>query len=73
MLSRIVKRSVFVGTHKTSITLEEDFWVSFREIARLEGRATRDIMLELRDGRVRTNLSSSVRLYVLNYYKGRAS
>ena len=68
MESPVVKRSIVIAGRKTSVSLEDDFWKAFREIA-----AARDLMLTELVGSIdagRTgNLSSAVRLFVLNHYR----
>ena len=64
----IKKRSVVIAGRKTSIALEDDFWRAFREIA--SARALK--LTELINGIAAAhpdNLSSAVRLFVLNHYR----
>ena len=64
MTSAIVKRSIAVGGHKTSISLEDEFWDGLREIAE-ERRMTMAQLVESVDrGRRNANLSSAVRVFV---------
>lgn len=66
--SPVVKRSVVIGHHKTSVSLEEDFWKELKEIARYR-RITLSKLVETIDTeREHGNLSSALRLYVLNHY-----
>jgi predicted DNA-binding ribbon-helix-helix protein len=73
MASTIVKRSVLVRGHKTSVSLEEPFWNGLKEIA-----ASRRLPLSAVLQRVDTerhdnsNLSSAVRLFVLDHYRDQA-
>ena len=65
MKSSIVKRSVMIHHHKTSVSLEESFWSGLKEIAHSE-RVTMSEMLAKIDGtRDHGNLSSAIRLFVL--------
>jgi predicted DNA-binding ribbon-helix-helix protein len=72
--SSVRKRSIRLDTHKTSITLEDPFWDSLKEIAAAQGtsleRLVAAIDSERRKG-LHANLSSAIRLFVLEYYKQR--
>jgi predicted DNA-binding ribbon-helix-helix protein len=66
MKSLVVKRSVMINRHKTSVSLEDPFWSGLKEIAHSE-RATMSELLAKIDGtRERGNLSSAIRLFVLD-------
>lgn len=72
MTSPVIKRSIVVAGHKTSVSLEDAFWQGLKEIAHRR-RATvsdvvADIDLQRRDG----NLSSTIRLFVLDHYRTRS-
>jgi predicted DNA-binding ribbon-helix-helix protein len=71
--SLLVKRSVKVGK-KTSLSLEDAFWNALKEIAAAQGTSVRHLIAtidsERRKGH-RTNLSSAVRLFVLDCYRSR--
>jgi predicted DNA-binding ribbon-helix-helix protein len=68
--SLVVKRSIDIGGHKTSISLEDAFWGSLKEIA-LERRVTLSQLLASINANRRqfANLSSATRLFVLEFYK----
>jgi predicted DNA-binding ribbon-helix-helix protein len=59
--------------HKTSISWEDGFWRSLREIARQQKRSVSKLVNEIDAGRAScTNLSSAIRLYILTHYLTRA-
>lgn len=60
-----VKRSVTVAGHRTSLSLEPEFWQALRDIARRDGRTLSGLIAEIDDRRGRRNLSSAVRVFVL--------
>jgi predicted DNA-binding ribbon-helix-helix protein len=62
--SKVVKRSVSIAGHTTSVSLEEPFWSALRVIAKTEGRSLAALITDI-DERRGTNLSSALRLYVL--------
>jgi predicted DNA-binding ribbon-helix-helix protein len=66
LFSKVVKHSVTIAGHTTSVSLEEPFWRILRAIAAEQSRAINDLVTEI-DERRGTNLSSALRLYVLNY------
>lgn len=68
----IVKRSVVVAGHKTSVSLEDAFWHALKDIARERSISLRSIVAEIDANRRGGNLSSAVRLYVLDHYRRRA-
>ena len=69
MKSPVVKRSLTLHGHKTSISLEEPFWTAIREIAALRGTPFSAVVSGIDKTRTHGNLSSAVRLHVLEYYR----
>lgn len=66
MKSPVVKRSVAIAGHKTSISLEEAFWTSVKEISSLRDMTVSELIGEIDKSREQGNLSSAVRLFVLD-------
>jgi predicted DNA-binding ribbon-helix-helix protein len=69
MKSLIIKRSVFVKNHKTSISLEDDFWQGLIEIARSRRVSVSRLLTSIDADREFANLSSAIRLFVLRFFK----
>ena len=69
MKSLIIKRSVVVGGHKTSISLEEEFWSGLKEIAQAQGASLAQTFTEINTTRQQKNLSSAIRLFVLGHIR----
>jgi predicted DNA-binding ribbon-helix-helix protein len=67
--SRIPKRSVMLVGHKTSVSLEDQFWDGLHEIAASEGVTTCALIERIDTKRTVHNLSSAIRLYVLNSFQ----
>jgi len=67
--STIAKRSVIVGGHKTSVSLEEPFWRELKSIAAERRVALGDLISKIDAERRQTNLSSALRLFVLAKYR----
>lgn len=62
---KVVKHSVTIAGHTTSISLEEPFWAALRSIAKSQNRPLAALIAEI-DERRGTNLSSALRLFVLD-------
>ena len=69
MKSTIVKRSVEINGHKTSISLEDAFWNSLQEIAHQRNETVSQLVARIDAERKAANLSSVLRLFVLAYYQ----
>ncbi|MBT8424715.1 MAG: ribbon-helix-helix domain-containing protein [Silicimonas sp.] len=66
MTGRPVKRSLTLRGHRTSVSLEDEFWQAFRRIAARKGRAINDLAAEIDAERgTETGLASAIRLFVL--------
>jgi predicted DNA-binding ribbon-helix-helix protein len=68
MKSSVVKRSISVAGHVTSISLEDEFWKSLREIAHERDETLSHLVGDIDGGR-HGNLSSAIRLFVLRHYR----
>jgi predicted DNA-binding ribbon-helix-helix protein len=64
MKSPVVKRSIVVGGHKTSVSLEEPFWSGMKEISAQRGMTLSEVVGEIDTNRQQGNLSSAIRLFV---------
>jgi len=64
--SPIVKRTVYIDGRKTQITLEDSFWTTLKEIAQTQGVTVSQLATEIEKSRKGGNLSSAVRLFVLD-------
>jgi predicted DNA-binding ribbon-helix-helix protein len=62
------KHSVTVAGHRTSVTLETAFWDSLREIATVQNKSVNCLIAEI-DGAQPENLSSALRVFILDFYK----
>ena len=72
MKSPVVKRSVIVSGHKTSVSLEEAFWSSMKDISGLRNMTLSELVGEIDSNRQQGNLSSAIRLFVLDHFRSRA-
>ena len=66
--SPVVKHSVSLDGRKTSISLEEAFWSSLKEIASERDKSLSHLIASINAKRQFANLSSALRLLVLEYY-----
>ena len=71
MKSPIVKRSLVIAGHKTSVSLEDAFWRGLKEIAAIRGLTISDTVTSLDKDRRQGNLSSAIRLFVLEHYRSK--
>ena len=69
MKSTIVKHSIVIDGHKTSISLEDAFWGSLQEIAHQRNETVYQLIARIDAERKFANLSSNLRLFVLEYYQ----
>jgi predicted DNA-binding ribbon-helix-helix protein len=72
MKSPVVKRSIVVGGHKTSVSLEEAFWNGMKEISGQRSMTLSEMVGEIDTNRHQGNLSSAIRLFVLDHFKNRS-
>jgi predicted DNA-binding ribbon-helix-helix protein len=65
--SAVVKRSVVIGGHKTSVSLEDAFWGRLKKIAAAESETLSKLVSEIDETRQNSNLSSAIRVFVLEH------
>lgn len=69
-MSRPVKRSLTLHQHRTSVTLEDEFWQAFREIAEAQDKGINQLATEIDDARdPEIGLATAIRLRVLAHYR----
>jgi predicted DNA-binding ribbon-helix-helix protein len=73
MKSPVIKRSIVIAGHKTSVSLEDAFWRGLKEIAIGRDKTVSDLVAEIDTGRPHGNLSSAIRLFVLDHYRGQTN
>src|SRR5215510_9520593 len=73
MKSPVVKRSIVIAGHKTSVSLEDAFWKGLKEIATARDMTLSDLVAAIDTERQHGNLSSAIRLFVLDFYRNRFS
>ena len=71
MKSPILKRSIVVAGHKTSVSLEDAFWTGLREIAARRAMSLSELIATIDTDRRHGNLSSAIRLFVLDFYRAK--
>ena len=75
-MTRPVKRSLTLRGHRTSVSLEEEFWQAFRDIAAERALPLNALAAEIDEARdmeseAASGLATEIRLYVLRYYRDR--
>ena len=72
MSRRPIKHSLTLRGHRTSVSLEDEFWAAFRDIAERDGRALNALAAEIDAARgVEMGLASAIRVFVLRRLQGR--
>ena len=70
MKSSVVKRSIVISGHKTSVSLEDTFWEALKEIARQRDASVPGLVSSIELEREQySNLSSAIRVFVLDWYR----
>jgi predicted DNA-binding ribbon-helix-helix protein len=69
MKSPVVKRSIVIAGHKTSVSLEDAFWKGLKEIAGGRDLTLSEMVAAIDSDRQHGNLSSAIRLFVLDFYR----
>ncbi len=72
----LIKRSLDIAGHRTSISIEPEFWAVLQRFARADGRSVRSLIAEIDAARMAVpgrNLSSAIRVYVLKRLAGDAT
>ena len=68
--SSITKRSIYISGHRTSISLEQAFWIQLKEICTDKGVSINECITQIDNRRIHKsepNLSSAIRVFILNY------
>src|SRR5271165_7219573 len=73
MKSPVVKRSIVIAGHKTSVSLEDAFWKGLKEIASGRDATLSELVASIDADRQHGNLSSALRLFVLDFYRNQLS
>jgi predicted DNA-binding ribbon-helix-helix protein len=73
MKSPVVKRSIVIAGHKTSVSLEDAFWKSLKDIAIARAVTLSDLVASIDTERRHGNLSSAIRLFVLDHYQAKSN
>ena len=69
MKSSVVKRSIVISGHKTSVSLEDAFWTDLKKIAQARQVTLSELVTKIDGTREQNNLSSAIRLFVLHHFR----
>ena len=69
MKSPVIKRSIVIAGHKTSVSLEDAFWQGLKDIAAARDMTLSELVATIDTDRRHGNLSSGIRLFVLDHYR----
>jgi predicted DNA-binding ribbon-helix-helix protein len=67
MKSPVIKRSIVIDGHKTSVSLEDAFWRDLKDIAQAKSESLSGLVGKIDETRRQGNLSSAIRLFVLEH------
>ena len=73
MKSQVIKRSIVIAGHKTSVSLEDAFWRGLKDIAHERDMTLSELVALIDTERHHGNLSSAIRLFVLDHYRSGAT
>jgi len=73
MRSQVIKRSIVIAGHNTSVSLEDAFWNALKEIADHRATTLSDMIASIDSDRRHNNLSSAIRLFVLDHFRNHAT
>lgn len=73
MKSPVIKRSIVIAGHKTSVSLEDAFWKGLKDIAGTRDMTLSELVAAIDSERRHGNLSSAIRLFVLDHYRNQQS
>ena len=71
MKSSVIKRSIVIDGHKTSVCLEDAFWTDLKKIAHDRQVTLSELVTKIDVAREQSNLSSAIRLFVLHHFQER--
>jgi predicted DNA-binding ribbon-helix-helix protein len=69
MKSSVIKRSIVLAGHKTSVSLEDAFWMALKKIAAGLKMTLSELVASIDARRQNANLSSAIRLFILDFYR----
>ncbi len=75
MTSPVIKRSIVIAGHKTSVSIEDAFWTALKDIAQARRQSVAELIGAIdgarQSGKHSGNLSSAIRVFVLEHYRAR--
>jgi len=69
--STVEKRSISIAGHKTSVSLENQFWDALKEIAKERGTSMQGLVATIKAEQPGSNVSSAIRVFVIEHYEAR--
>ena len=73
MKSSVIKHSIDIDGHKTSVSLEDEFWEGLREIAERQRMTVSALTKQIDNERHNCNLSSAIRVFVFKHFRSQAA
>jgi predicted DNA-binding ribbon-helix-helix protein len=72
-MRRVPNRSITIAGRKTSMALENAFWIALKEIARRRNMTRSQLVAAIKSERQHVNLTSAIRVFVLDFYRDQIS
>ena len=73
MARSVTKRSVRIAERKTSISVEDNFWQSLKDIAEERNCSVDELITQIKEISDQRNLSSAIRVFVLKHFREKAA
>lgn len=73
MQSVVVKHSIVIAGHKTSISLEDEFWKGLKQVGKAQKITLSELVAGIKSQPGRGNLSSAIRIFVLDHFRAQLS
>ena len=73
MQSVVVKHSIVIAGHKTSISLEDEFWSGLKQVVKAQNTTLSELVAGIKSQRGNGNLSSAIRIFVLDHFRAQLS
>ena len=63
----LIKRSITIKKHRTSISLEKEFWDALKIVAKEQNCSIQNLITQI-DSKRKTSLASSIRVFLLKFH-----
>ncbi len=64
----LIKRSITINKHRTSLSLESEFWEAIKIVSKMKNCSIESLITQI-DLNRKTSLASSIRVFLLQFFK----